>query len=61
MSTNCMIDLIIKYAKSMGYNIVAKMIPEMKGAKLSIDKLLGSKVAEVVLPSKSEDIALLDK
>jgi len=23
MSTNCMVDLIIKYAKSMGYNIKA--------------------------------------
>jgi len=28
MSTNCMVDLIIKYAKSMGYNIKARMIPE---------------------------------
>ncbi len=45
----------------MGYQIKAMMIPECKGAKLSLDKLTAAKIAEVQLPNNSEEINNIDK
>jgi len=46
MSTDRIVDLVVKYSKSMGYEIVAQQIPpEFKGSAFRIDALLASRIA----------------
>ena len=61
MSTNCIVDLVIKYSKSMGYNIIPNRIPaDFKGSAFKLDKLIASEIASIELPEEFDMIYKLD-
>ena len=57
MSQNSILDLVIKYSKSMGYDIQPKIIPlEFVGSKFKNDKDSAINISKLTLPSSFEEI-----
>ena len=53
MSADKILDLVIKYAKSMGYQIVPQQIPlDFQGTVFRTDKILSQQIADVTLPEE---------
>lgn len=60
MSHDRIQDLVIKYSKSMGYNIEACQIPpEIKGSKFKPDAVTAAAIADVTMPQEFDTIMMM--
>ena len=61
MSSDRIVDLVVKYAKSMGYKIVPNMIPEdFKGSAFKPDSMLISQMKSIEITRTFDTIKTLD-